>query len=205
MNCPLRIRASISACSSTDAACSARSISVSTSPMPRIRDAIRSGMEHLECVELLPGRAEQDRLAGHRLDRERCTAARVAVELRQQHAVEVEPLLERGRDVHRLLPGHRVEHEDRRRRLGRVADAHELVHQLFVDLEPAGGVDDHAVETVGAGALEPLASPPRPGRSSRCDRPGTPICAPSCSSWSIAAGRWRSAATSPGLRPCAFR
>ena len=34
---------------------------------------------------------------------------------------------------------------------------------------------------------------------------GTSIWAPSCSSWSIAAGRWRSAAMRPGLRPSPFR
>ena len=43
MNCPLRMRASISAASSSEVACSARSISVRTSPMPRIREAMRSG------------------------------------------------------------------------------------------------------------------------------------------------------------------
>ena len=45
-----------------------------------------------------------------------------------------------------LLAGHRVEDEQRVRRLDRVADALELVHQLLVDLEAAGGVDDHRVE-----------------------------------------------------------
>ena len=34
---------------------------------------------------------------------------------------------------------------------------------------------------------------------------GTWICLPSCSSWSIAAGRCRSAAIRPGLRPCLRR
>ena len=38
---------------------------------------------------------------------------------------------------------------------GDVADALELGHQLLVDLQAAGGVDDHGVEPLGAGALEP--------------------------------------------------
>ena len=53
------------------------------------------GMEDLELVELLADRDELDRLAGDRLDRERGAAARVAVELRQDDAVERDPLLER--------------------------------------------------------------------------------------------------------------
>ena len=58
--------------------------------MPRMRDAIRSGWNTLERVELLADGRELDRLAGDRLDRERRAAARVAVELRQDDAVEVE-------------------------------------------------------------------------------------------------------------------
>ena len=43
------------------------------------------------------------------------------------------------------------------KRLDRVADAHELVHQRLVDLEPTRGVDDHDVAAVGRCALETLA------------------------------------------------
>ena len=43
VNWPASRRRSISSCSSCSTACSAFSISVSTSPMPRMRDAIRSG------------------------------------------------------------------------------------------------------------------------------------------------------------------
>ena len=43
------------------------------------------------------------------------------------------------------------------RRLRLVADARELVHQLLVDLQAAGGVDDHRVEALVARALEPAA------------------------------------------------
>ena len=49
------------------------------------------------------------------------------------------------RDVDRLLAGHRVEDEEDVRRLRGVAHAHELVHQLLVDVQPAGGVEDDDV------------------------------------------------------------
>ena len=87
-------------------------------------------------------------------------------------------------------------------RLRRVAHARELVHQLLVDLQAAGGVDDHRVEALGAGPLDAAARRLDRDPSCRFGRPGTSICAPSCSSWSIAAGRCRSAATRTGLRPC---
>src|SRR6266511_972135 len=48
------------------------------------------GVEALELVELLPDRRVQDRLARHGLHGERRAAARVAVELRQEHPVEVD-------------------------------------------------------------------------------------------------------------------
>ena len=69
------------------------------------------GVEPLELVELLARRDELDRLARDGLDGERRAAARVAVELRQHDAVELDALLERLRDPDRLLAGHRVEHE----------------------------------------------------------------------------------------------
>ena len=103
------------------------------------------GVEPLERVELLADGGELDRLAGDRLDGERRAAARVAVELRHHDAVEVDPLLERLGDVDGLLAGHRVEHEQHVRRLRLAADRRELLHQRLVDLQPAGGVEDHDV------------------------------------------------------------
>ena len=122
-----------------------------------MRDAIRSGWKTSSWSSFSPDRGELDRLAGDRLDRERGAAARVAVELRQDDAVERDPLLEGPRDGDGLLARHRVEDEQHVQRLHRVAHVRELVHQRLVDLEPAGGVDDHDVAAVGGRALEPLA------------------------------------------------
>ena len=105
------------------------------------------GVEHLERVELLAGRRELDRLAGDRLDAERGAAAGVAVELRQDHTVERDALVERLGDVDGFLAGHRVDDEDHVLRLRLVAHPLELGHQLVVDLQAARGVDDDGVET----------------------------------------------------------
>src|SRR6266511_3685294 len=112
------MRAASSFCSSSSTACSALSISVSTSPMPRMRDAIQ---------------------------------------LRHEDAVERDALLERQRDVHRFLAGHRVEHEQPVGGLRRRADTLELLHQLLVDVQAAGGVEDDRVGTVLRQPLDAVA------------------------------------------------
>ena len=70
------------------------------------------GAELLELVERLAHAEELDGLAGDLLDRERRAAARVAVELREDEAVEREPAVELGRGPHRVLADHRVGDEE---------------------------------------------------------------------------------------------
>ena len=79
------------------------------------------------------------------LHRQRRTTTGVTVDLGEDHAVEPDRLVERGRDVHRFLTGHRVDDEQRVGRVHRVAHAPQLVHQVGVDLQPTGGVHDHQV------------------------------------------------------------
>ncbi len=105
------------------------------------------GVERLELVELLAGTREEDRLADDLLHRQRGTAARVAVDLGEDHTVEADRVVERLRDVHRFLSGHRVDDEQRVLRLHRVGDRAELVHQIGVDLQTTRGVDDDEVAT----------------------------------------------------------
>ena len=112
------------------------------------------GVEALEGLQLLAGRGEEDRLAGHRLDRERGAAAGVAVELGHHHAVELGRLGEGLGDADRVLAGHRVDDEQHVVGLGPLADPRQLGHQLLVDVEAAGGVDDQHVADLLAGALQ---------------------------------------------------
>ena len=116
--------------------------------MPRMRDAIRSGWNTSSWSSFSPTDAN---LTGRPVTahRQRRTAARVTVELRQHDPVEGDALLESPRDGDRLLSRHRVEHEQDVERLDLVADVRELVHQRVVDLESAGGIDDHDVAPVG--------------------------------------------------------
>ncbi len=105
------------------------------------------GMERLELVELLAGTGEENRLADDFFHRQRGTAARVAVDLGEDHAVETDRVVERLGDVHRFLTGHRVDDEQRVLRFDGRVDRVQLVHQIGVDLQTTGGVDDHEVAT----------------------------------------------------------
>ena len=130
--------------------------------MPRMRCGHPVGVEALELLELLAGRRVEDRLAGHRLDAERGAAAGVAVELGHQDAVELGRLGELLGDVDGVLAGHRVDDEEDVVRLRPLLDLGELLHQLGVDVEAAGGVDDQHVEA--------LASAPGRAPTRRCRR-----------------------------------
>ena len=103
------------------------------------------GVERLELVELLAGTREQDRLADDLLHRQRRAAPRVAVDLGEDDAVEADRVVERLRDVHRFLTGHRVDDEQRVVRFDRGVDRAQLVHQVGVDLQTTRGVDDDDV------------------------------------------------------------
>ena len=110
-------------------------------------------------------------LAGHPGDRQRGAAAGVAVELGQHDAVEADALGERVRGVDRVLADHRVDHEQHLVGVHRVADVGGLLHQLGVDAEPAGGVDDDHVVQPALG-LGDRSSRGRPSTGSPTPLPG---------------------------------
>ena len=114
------------------------------------------GMEVLEVVELLAAAGELDGLAGDRPHGEGGAAAGVAVHLGEDDAVELHLLLELQGHVDRVLAGHGVEHQQDVVRLDRVADAHQLVHELLVDVQAAGGVDDEHVAPLAPRPLHPV-------------------------------------------------
>ena len=106
------------------------------------------GVELFERVEMLADADELDRHAGHVLDREGRAAAGVAVELGQDDAVEFERVVERLGAVDRVLAGHAVDDQVDLVRHALAVDLLELVHQLVVDVQPAGRVEDHRVGAV---------------------------------------------------------
>ena len=98
-----------------------------------------------------------------------------------------------------VLAGHGVDDEERVVRVDRLGDAADLVHQLGVDGEATGGVDDDDVAPVLAGLADRRRATSTGSVASL--KTGTSIWRPRVRSCSTAAGRWRSAPTSSGLRP----
>ncbi len=112
------------------------------------------GMERLQRVELFADADQLDRAAGDGAHRQRRTTAGIAVDAGQHDAGDGQPLVEGLGHVHGVLAGHGVGDEQRLRRLGQRADVGHFLHQLFVDGEAAGGVEDQDVEAFAAGLLE---------------------------------------------------
>ena len=183
--------ASFSASFASKVSC-ARSTRLTTSPMPRMRPARRSGWKTSSASVFSPVPMNLTAQAADGRDREGGAAARIAVDL--------------GEDE----PGHRSRRRGTPRRRRRppgptmasttrsvstgwtaVADGADLGHEGVVDLEPAGGVEDDDVATASGapGRQRSLAmSHDRRARRARC-RPGCRGARPSVTSWSTAAGR----------------
>ena len=121
-------------------------MSDSTSPMPSTRDTTRSGWNGSRSSSRSPLPDERDRHADDADDRQRGAAARVAVHLRQDDAGHAHAPVELAGALDGVLPGHRVGDVEQIGRLHRRLDRLELRHQLVVDVQAAGGVDDHHVE-----------------------------------------------------------
>ena len=112
------------------------------------------GVELLELGELLAGGGEGDRAADDLLDRQRGTAAGVAVHLRHDHAVDLERLVERLGGLDGVLTGHGIDDEEGVVGLDRSGDLADLLHHLGVDRQTTGGVDDDDVAAEALRLLE---------------------------------------------------
>ena len=114
-------------------------------------------MEDLELVELLADADELDRHAGDRDDRQGRPAPGVAVELGQDERRQPDPLGEGLGALDRVLAGHGVADVNRLDRGEDVLDELQLIHQLVVDVEAAGRVDEQQVVAAVAGLNEEVA------------------------------------------------
>ncbi len=102
-------------------------------------------MEHVDGVHLLARTHKLDGLGDNGANGEGSAAARVAVELGEDDAVEVEAVVELLGGVDSVLTRHRVNHEERLVGADGLLEVGYLVHHLLVDGQPAGGVDNDDV------------------------------------------------------------
>ena len=112
------------------------------------------GVEDLEVLHALAGAGEHDRAAGDRGHRQRRATAGVAVELGEHDTGDVDALLEGVGGLDGGLADHRVDDEQHLVGLDRGADVGGLLHQVGVDGQAAGGVDDDDVVLRAAGLLD---------------------------------------------------
>ena len=105
-------------------------------------------MEHLKVLDLFACTGKLDRLAGHGTHAQRRTAAGITVELGEDNAGNAERLVKRGGHVDRVLTRHRVHHQQDLRRLAGGADLFKFRHQLLVNVQTTGGIENHVIVAV---------------------------------------------------------
>ena len=120
------------------------------------RDAF--GVKFFERVEVFAHAHEFDRRAGDLFDRQRRAAACVGVKFGQDHAVEFKLIVECLGGVDGVLAGHCVDDQVNLVRTQRCVDLAQFVHQLVIDMQPAGGVEhEHLAIVVVCGLQGVLA------------------------------------------------
>jgi len=101
--------------------------------------------ELLQLVHRLAHADELDGLTGDLLDGERGATAGVAVHLGEHYTGERKLFVELFRGANRVLSGHGVGHEQNLRRIQQLLQRLHLIHQLIVDVQAAGRIDDEYV------------------------------------------------------------
>ena len=146
------------------------------------------GTELFQAIRRFAHTDELDGLAGDGLHRQRGAAAGVAVQLGEDHAVQVQPVVECLRRADSVLPNHGVDDQEDVARVGAPVDLGQLLHQQLVNGQTTGGVeDDHVAPGLGGHAAGPArrcrAAPPG------SEKTGIPSLSPMIFSCSMAAGR----------------
>ena len=102
-------------------------------------------MEGFEAVGLLAHADELDRLAGDLAHRQGGAAARIAVQLGEDHAGQRQRIAECLGGIDRILPGHRIDHEQGFNRFERGVQLLNFRHHRGIDSQAPGGIDDQHV------------------------------------------------------------
>ena len=114
------------------------------------KDAVRHPrrVERLQILDLLARALEVDRHAGDGQHRECRTAAGVAVGLGQDDAADADLFIKGLGHVDGFLTGHGVHDQQRFIDLDSLLDAHQLIHELVIDLQTACGIENNNVIAV---------------------------------------------------------
>ena len=191
--------------SSSEAACSARSISVRTSPMPRMREAIRSGWKTSSASSFSPVEANMIGRPVTVLTESAAPPRASPSSFVRMTPSNVDPLLERGRD--RRRPAGR---SSRRARAARSSGSVASRTRSSSSISSSSTWRRPAVSMItvsspsAAGPLEPARAPPRRDRTCRCGRRGRRSARRAARAGRSRPDAARSAATSAGLAALLF-
>ncbi len=111
-------------------------------------------MESLQPVGLLAYTYELDGKAGHRLDGQGGATPGIAIHLGQDKAGQSHFGVELLGDSHGILAGHGVHHQQYLPRLHRGLYVGQLLHQFFVDVQAAAGIQDQPASRPVPGCLK---------------------------------------------------
>jgi len=108
------------------------------SPIPRIREASRSGWKGSERVGLFADAQEFDRHTGDRADADGRSTSRVAIHLGQDQSGEPHTFVELFGHAHGILTRHRIGHEQNLMRGRGLLNRFQLGHHLVVNVQATG-------------------------------------------------------------------
>ena len=108
-------------------------------------------MEGLDILQLFADTGELDGLSGNGPDRQGSTASGVAVQLTEHDGVDIQPLVEALGSIHCVLTGHGVHNQHDFVGLDGLLDVLQLIHQSFIDVQTAGGIQEHIIVGVLTG------------------------------------------------------
>src|SRR5262245_31248943 len=113
-------------------------------------------MKGLEGLNLLPYPDKLHRLPDHGFDRQGRTTPRIPVELGQDRAVNGYCLVKGLGDSDSFLARHGIDDEEGVMRRRGLFDLTQLLHELLVDLQAAGRIEDDGITVGRAGIIKGL-------------------------------------------------
>ena len=111
-------------------------------------------MECIQIFQIFTAPRELDRAAGDFADGERRTAPGIAIQFGQDDTGESKSIIEMFRHRDRLLTESGIRHQEDFAGAGHLLDLHQFPDHGFIDLQPAGGVNDQIIRAGTAGFLQ---------------------------------------------------
>ena len=110
-------------------------------------------MEHFNLVKLFAHAHKFNGLAGDRLNGQSSAPSGITVQLCQHNTINVQSIIKSLSGIDRILANHGIYHQKNLGGLHRSLDLFQFLHQGFIHMEAAGGVQKHHVIAVLLGVF----------------------------------------------------